>query len=207
MPAGLRESRAWMRAGTDLVLSTVDGLAPGDFTAPSGLPDWSRRHLVAHLATNAEALGNLVHWARTGDETPMYSSTRQRADDIEKGAQHPAAELRAWARSSAEQLAASIDQLDRAQWDHPIRTAAGREVTATQIPWMRAREVFVHAVDLGTGVRFADLPSAFLEALVEDILAKRGMNEAPSGPLPDVAAYLAGRPHTLTGVPGLGAWL
>ncbi len=38
---------------------------------------------------------------------------------------------------------------------------------------MRAREVYVHAVDLGAGARFADLPPSFLAALLGDIAARR----------------------------------
>ena len=47
--------------------------------------------------------------------------------------------------------------------------------------WMRTREVMVHAVDLGTGVTFADLPAEFNAALVDDIVAKRGSALAGSG--------------------------
>ena len=52
-------------------------------------------------------------------------------------------------------------------------TAQGRTVPASETPWMRAREVMVHAVDLGIGVTFEDLPSDFLVALCDDIAAKR----------------------------------
>ena len=61
---------------------------------------------------------------------------------------------------------------------------------------MRSREVLIHAVDLGTGVTFAELPDDFLEALCTDIRTRRG-DDLPevSGQLPEVAAYLAGRPY------------
>jgi maleylpyruvate isomerase len=72
---------------------------------------------------------------------------------------------------------------------------------------MRSRETFVHAVDLDRGVSFADLPGGFLDALVTDIAAKRGLDALPDGPLPEVAAWLAGRPHALAGAPDLGPWL
>lgn len=72
---------------------------------------------------------------------------------------------------------------------------------------MRAREVFVHAVDLGTGVTFGDMPHGFLASLTDEILVKRGMKQAPQGPLPKVTAYLAGRPHSLVNVPELGPGL
>lgn len=72
---------------------------------------------------------------------------------------------------------------------------------------MRAREVMVHAVDLGTGTTFADLPSDFLEAVCADVVAKRGEVPDVDGPLDQRAAWLTGRPHQLTDAPDLGAWL
>ena len=48
-------------------------------------------------------------------------------------------------------------------------TAQGRTVAATEIPWMRTREVAVHAVDLAAGVDFEDLPEELCLALITDI--------------------------------------
>ncbi|TSD50009.1 maleylpyruvate isomerase family mycothiol-dependent enzyme [Rhodococcus sp. KBS0724] len=232
----MTDARRWMEHGTQLFLSGVDGLDDTSVTAPSGLPGWSRRHLLAHVAANAEALGNLVQWARTGDETPMYASADARARGIEEGSQLPAATLLAWPRSSADKLEAAMGSLADEQWAQLIVTAQGRTVPATEIPWMRAREVCVHAVDLGTGVTFADLPVDFLAALGDDIVGKRSAvpavalrleavdasaawdlpgADAPvgvAGPLADLVAYLSGRPHDLSTtdgspVPVLPAWL
>ena len=52
-------------------------------------------------------------------------------------------------------------------------TAQGRAVPATEIVWMRVREVAVHAVDLGVGIGFGDLPAALCEALIGDVAARR----------------------------------
>ena len=64
-------------------------------------------HVAAHLSLNAEALGNLVHWARTGEERPMYSSPGRRTTDIEAGALRPPDDLRAWFDESARKLSAT----------------------------------------------------------------------------------------------------
>ncbi|MGW4022387.1 maleylpyruvate isomerase N-terminal domain-containing protein [Streptomyces sp. NPDC005009] len=207
-PRTLNDARAWVRTGTELLLDAVAGLDEDAFSAPSVLPGWTRKHLVAHIAANADALGNLVHWAATGEETPMYASAEERAAGIAKGPTLSADELRSWLTNSAQKLAAGLDRLTEEQWGHQVVTVQGRTVPATELPWMRAREVCVHAVDLGTGVvTFADLPKGFLTALVAEIRAKRGLTELPDGPLPEVAAWLAGRPHSLTDVPELGPWL
>ncbi|MFB6958190.1 maleylpyruvate isomerase N-terminal domain-containing protein [Streptomyces sp. NPDC056309] len=202
------DARAWARTGTELMLDAVAGLGEAGFSAPSVLPEWTRGHLVAHVAANADALCNLVHWAATGEETPMYASAEERAAGIAKGPTLSADELRSWLTGSAHRLAEGLDGLTDEQWQHKVVTAQGRTVPATELPWMRAREVCVHAVDLGTGVvTFADLPKGFLTALVAEISAKRGLTELPDGPLPEIAAWLAGRPHSLADAPELGPWL
>jgi len=167
-----------------------------DLDAPSALPGWKRRHVAAHLSLNAEALCNLVHWARTGEERPMYPSPEARNTAIQTAALRPADELRSWFDSSAAILDEAMATLSSEQWNATIRTAQGHPVPATQIPWMRSREVMIHAVDLNTGVTFADLPADFLEALCEDIRAKRGDVPAVTAPLPELAAYLAGRSYS-----------
>lgn len=201
------DSRRWMAEGTRALATAVDSLTEEAYAEPTVLPGWTRKHVVAHVAANAGALGNLVHWAATGERTPMYSSPEQRAAEIESGAQRTGTELTAWFHESEETLEKTMSGLGEEQWQTEVVTAQGLTRTATDIPWMRAREVWIHAVDLGTGVTFTDLPGDFLEALVAEIRAKRGVDALPGGPLPGVAAWLAGRPHSLTGAPELGPWL
>ena len=45
---------------------------------------------------------------------------------------------------------------------------------ATDIPWMRARELMIHAVDLDDSLTMDDLPLAFLGALVDEVAERRG---------------------------------
>ena len=191
MSRSLDDSLRWVREGTKWVGVALAGV--DDFTVASALPGWTRAHVVAHLAANAEAVGNLVHWAATGQPTPMYSSPDQRAADIEQGSARSGGDLTAWFGSSAAALERAMDALTDAQWRARVVTAHGRDVPASETPWMRSRELMVHAVDLDTGVTLDDLPADFLEALVADVLAKRGADLDVTGPLPGRAAYLTGR--------------
>src|SRR5580693_9348323 len=100
-----------MHDGTRRLLADVTGLSDEALEAPTALPGWSRRYLLAHVAANAGALRNLVHWARTGEERRMYASNAQREADIAEGSQLPDAELRAWIKSSAQILAAELHAL------------------------------------------------------------------------------------------------
>jgi len=205
------DARDWMAQGTGLLLEAVSTLDETSFTDPTLLPGWTRKHLAAHVAANADAVGNLVRWAATGIETPMYSSADERAAGIAKGPAMTADELLSWLRSSAETLAEAMDRLTDDAWQHEVVTAQGRTVPASETPWMRAREVCVHAVDLDLGIGFADLPSDFNRELGEEIRAKRGLEALPAevvgAPLPEVTAWLAGRPHAIAGAPELGPWL
>jgi maleylpyruvate isomerase len=180
----------WIAEGTALCRTALV-----DLDGPSLLPGWTRKHVAAHLSLNAEAIGNLVHWARTGEERRMYASPEQRGADIEAGALRPADELLTWFEESAQMLAAAMAALTDEQWQTRVLSAQGKEIPATETSWMRSREVMIHAVDLGTGVTFADLPPDFLEALCADIRAKRGDVPEVTGPLAEVAAYLAGRSY------------
>ncbi|MGY1883939.1 maleylpyruvate isomerase family mycothiol-dependent enzyme [Blastococcus sp. SYSU DS0753] len=238
MTAGrdLAAGRRWVAQGTEGFLAALDRMEDDALSGATDLPGWTGRHLVAHVAANAEALLNLAHWAATGEETPMYSSPQQRDRDIQAGAQRPADELRRWAHDSAARLAAALDGLTDEQWSRPVRTAQGRTVPASEIPWLRAREVMLHTVDLDPTATVAALPEDFLRALVEDAVARRSTGDQPAfrlsiddsgdtwevpgpgapsdvrGPLAAVAAYLTGRPGAAVRspsgvVPDLPAWL
>ena len=233
------DGRRWAALGTGLVRAALAGIGTGEagFEAPSALPGWTRKHLLAHVAANADALRNLATWARTGVETPMYASAGQRNADIEAGAVRPAADLLAWFDGSAAGLESDWAALTDEQWDAPVVTAQGRTVAASETPWLRAREAMVHAVDFDSGVGFADLPPDFCAALVADIVVKRSAGGNPalviaptdhpeqwqvagegepvavSGPLAELTAWLAGRSHqglTTAGggaLPPLPTWL
>jgi maleylpyruvate isomerase len=125
----------------------------------------------------------------------MYPSAAARNADIEAGTSRLPDELRAWFDESSARLNASMSTLTEEQWQAQVRTAQGAAIPATKIPWMRSREVLIHAVDLGTGITFADLPTDFLEALCQDIQSQRGAVPEVEGPLPELAAYLSGRPY------------
>jgi uncharacterized protein (TIGR03083 family) len=184
MARTLADARHWMHQGASLIAASLEGLDDEAFTAPSRLSGWTRAHVVAHLSANADAVGNLVHWAATGEPTPMYSSPEQRAADIEAGSTRSGVDLTAWFARSAAQLDAAMAALTAEQWQAEVVTAQGRTVPASETPWMRSREVMVHAVDLGSGIGFADLPPDFLDALCDDIADKRGAaaGTASAGP-------------------------
>jgi maleylpyruvate isomerase len=193
-------ARDWAAEGTRLFLAAVDRLGDDEFATGTPLPGWTRAHVIAHVHHNALALGRLASWAATGTEQRMYASVEQRDAEIAESARLAPADLRAQVHASAEQLTAALDGLSPQAWRAEVITAQGRTVPATEIPWMRAREVCVHAVDLDTGVSFADLPPGFTAALVGEVAARRAAGDEG----PALAAWLTGRAAE---APALGRWL
>ena len=233
----LERRLAWVEDGTARFQAGLATLDDNALNEPSLLPRWTRRHLLAHVAANADALCRLAYWARTGEERRMYASPAQREAEIEVGAARPAADLRHWLADSAAQLTEDLARLPEPAWQASVLTAQGRTVPATEIPWLRAREVYVHAVDLDAGPGFSDLPADFLAALLGDVAARRsargtgpaltltasdtgavwqvtgsGSAYLVAAPLAVLAAWLTGRPAAgLRGtdgtIPDLPPWL
>ncbi|WP_314225299.1 maleylpyruvate isomerase family mycothiol-dependent enzyme [Streptomyces zaehneri] len=161
----------WLTQGTDLLLGELSKANESWVTGPSPLPGWTTAHLLTHLARNADALGNLVTWAAVGVETPMYPhGVTGRLRDIEEGAQRNPQVIVKDVHDSAIRLRQSLDEMPDIAWGHTVRTAQGRLVPAALIPWLRIREVWIHLVDLSTGVTFAALPDDLAAALLPDVV-------------------------------------
>ena len=161
---------AWWRNGEIVVAGHVDRLSDDELAADSALPDWSRAHVVAHIARNADALVNLLTWARTGVETPMYPSRADRDAGIEATAALPPADLRSDYAAACDRFARAIEAMPDEAWTAQVRSGQGKTIPVTDVPWMRAKEVWVHGTDLRAGLAFADVPADFCTALVDDVL-------------------------------------
>ncbi|TFV63174.1 maleylpyruvate isomerase family mycothiol-dependent enzyme [Geodermatophilus sp. DF01-2] len=198
--------------GERLFATALGRLTDEELDGPSLLPGWDRRHVVAHVARNADALVNLLAWARTGDETPMYPSREARDAGIAEAAALEASQLRTELVAATARLADAVRGLPGPAWSAEVRTMQGRPVPASHVPWMRCTEVVVHAVDLDAGVGFADVAEDVQAAICEEVFGaweRRGETPdvvvfagdrewgsgavAVSGALPAVTGWLTGR--------------
>lgn len=179
MDEEVSQSLARVRKATDRLLTTVSALDGTQLREPSLLPGWTRAHVLTHIARNADGMVNLLRWARTGTETPMYASREARAADIEAGAGRSAAVLAADVRESAAAFAAEAAGLPGDVWTVQVRALAGPAFPAYGVLDRRLSEVEIHHVDLGAGYGPADWPEDFV-----------------AGALPRVAESFAGRDDT-----------
>jgi maleylpyruvate isomerase len=183
-PSTEREQAANMLADASArVLRTVDGFHGDDWSAPSLLPDWTRTHLVAHLALNAEALARMLHGvvADEDEDVPrtMYDSMDQRARDIADLGEAVPSEIRARLMGATTTLADAILAMPDDQWQARVeRTPGGRTMRASAVPGMRLRELEIHHVDLDAGYTRADWGLPFAEHLL-DAMAKRLRPDEP----------------------------
>ena len=122
---------------------------------PSRLPGWSRGHVLAHLARNADALVNVVQGR------PMYDSAEARDADIERDAPRPLDVQLADLRDSAARLRTAWAAT--ADWSHTVELRNGVTDSASRVPFRRWAEVELHHVDLDIGYELEDLPAEFTE--------------------------------------------
>lgn len=164
---------------TQRLLDTAAALDDTALAQPSLLPGWTRGHVLAHLARNAESYVNLLTSARTGQVIPPYASDEARAAGIEAGAHRPLAEQLDDLRTCAERFREAVAAMPPEAWSVTVPTYRGPRVAATAM-WGRLREVEVHHVDLDAGYAPTDWSDAFSHRLLHEVandLAKR--DEAP----------------------------
>jgi maleylpyruvate isomerase len=199
---------------TERLLASAGKLDGEAVNGPSLLPGWTRGHVLAHVARNADGLTNLLTWARTGVVTPQYASPQQREDDIEVGAPRPLAEQVADVRDSAARFAAAAELMPAPAWAVTLDIPCARQ-PAARVVWRRLREVEVHHVDLDAGYVPADWPTAFSQRLLHEATTLfAGRDDAPALVLrPTDAGHeeTIGDPAGATTVSGpqgaLAAWL
>ncbi|KQX53498.1 MULTISPECIES: maleylpyruvate isomerase family mycothiol-dependent enzyme [unclassified Streptomyces] len=202
---------AHVHEATARLLNAVASLDNAAVAEPSRLPGWSRGHVLAHVARNADALVNVL----TG--IPMYPDAATRDSDIERDSARPLDVQLADVRATADRFAAV--GTEPADWSRTVELRNGVTDSASRIPFRRWVEVDLHHVDLGVGYELEDLPEEFVLREI-DFLAERfaGHKDVPStgvrsdegsiwttgggaegasvgvsGPAPDLLGWLAGR--------------
>jgi maleylpyruvate isomerase len=160
-----------------------------EFDEPSLLPGWTRRHLLAHVARNADAMVNLLTWAHTGVETPAYPSNRAREEAIEQTAKQPPQELRADVLAGTVRLADTVTKMRPHDWAATVRARQGHALSATDVLWLRTRECYVHSIDLNTGVEWSEIPDDVLAGIVDEVFRAWDRTDK----VPDVTIFVGSR--------------
>lgn len=225
-----------LHEATQRLVRTVDALDDDGWRAGSLLPGWSRAHVVAHLALNAEGLAGALEGLLAGERVPMYVSPEARDLEIDELSAGEVRPVRDRLLASTTRFADAAAALGPEHWAESIeRVPGGTTFAAAAVPAMRWREVEIHHADLGAGYTHRDWDPVFADAVV-DTLAARLVDRDPGfivvltdagrsrevgsvgagapevrGPAADVAWWLSGRGdgEGLTcegGLPEIAAW-
>src|SRR6266702_1458818 len=111
----------WMTEGHRYFLARLAQASDDELSAPSALPGWTGRHVLSHVGHTA------------------------RAAEIALGARWDPDRLRSFVEVEQDALIAAFEKLDVERWATEVVTAQGRHVSAASLPWLRTREVWVHA--------------------------------------------------------------
>jgi maleylpyruvate isomerase len=188
--------------------------------APSRLPGWNRQHVLSHLARNADALVNLLVWAQTGVEHPMYPSKADRDADIEEGSHRMLRVVQEDLTAATERFTVAADAMPEAAWANQVVGSRNLRIPAARVPWMRAVELVVHTVDLDCGIDFeegAELAGDGLSYLLNQVaflwkdrddVAARRVEAAPGGPVLQIGTASSETVSRVTGpAPAVLGWL
>ncbi|MFF0476034.1 maleylpyruvate isomerase family mycothiol-dependent enzyme [Streptomyces sp. NPDC004284] len=202
---------ASVREATDRLLAAASSLDNAATAEPSRLPGWTRGHVLAHVARNADALVNVLQGR------PMYADAATRDADIERDSARPLDVHLSDLRESADRFQAV--GAEPADWSRTVELRNGVTDSASRIPFRRWVEVALHHVDLGVGHELEDLPEEFVQREI-DFLTERftghadvpptrvratdgpgswttgsaeGSGVTVSGPAPELLGWLAGR--------------
>ncbi|MGO4591992.1 maleylpyruvate isomerase family mycothiol-dependent enzyme [Paenarthrobacter sp. 2TAF44] len=207
---------AELHKAADVVTRILAKLEDVSIPEPSELPDWTRGHVLAHIAGIANAMARQLEFARRGETIELYDGgVAGRTKAIELAAGHSLQEHKQSVETALARALSAFDALGPGDWDARISYRNGTVLDGGLALW---RELVIHASDVGLGYGpetwsrpFCEHLFTFLEARVPEtykfVLQPTGLPQqvighgatsiAITGMLTDIAAWLAGREPSL----------
>jgi maleylpyruvate isomerase len=147
-------------------------VAPGP--APSLLPGWSRGHVLAHWARNADGQTRMLRAAMRGEVAAQYpGGDAQRAADIETGAARPAPLILQDVRAAIDRVEDAWRRMPPDAWSRPTGARIGHR-PAWKSVWARWRETEIHHVDLDAGYTHDHWPAEFVRLMLPRVVPTLG---------------------------------
>jgi maleylpyruvate isomerase len=154
------------------VVRTVDSLDSAAWSGASVLPGWTRAHVVAHLALNAEGLARALGGVQDGETVPIYDSNEARDEAIVELAGQDPSEIRDRFFGATARLRHLFGSLTQDQWAQEVnRLPEGPVWPVGELLTSRLREVEIHHTDLDAGYAATDWPQAFAVDLLDQTVA------------------------------------
>ena len=161
MDATQRQLSDQLDQATQRLLGTAREIADSELRQPSLLPGWTRAHVLAHVAREADIMRYLLVGARSGEDRPAYASEQEWAAAVEYAAGLGTKELAADVAASAMAFRTISRRLPDDAWRFPVRLRDSGPFPAAHLLTRRLAEVELHHCDLGAGYGPADWPATF----------------------------------------------
>lgn len=141
-----------------------------DCRGPSLLPGWSRGHVLAHWALNAEGQTRMLLAAKRGEVAAQYpGGDGQRDADIETGAARPARLILDDAHAANNRVEDTWHRMPPDGWSRPTAARAGTRPAWMSV-WARWRETEIHHLDLDAGYTHSHWPAEFVDLMLPRVL-------------------------------------
>ncbi|MFI6357628.1 maleylpyruvate isomerase family mycothiol-dependent enzyme [Streptomyces sp. NPDC050743] len=174
--------------GRRALVRAAAGRSGTELRARSGLPGWTRGHVLAHVARSVDVyvwLLRLAHGPRTGPPHGRGDPDR----GVERDAALSGERLAARLRESLDRFAAQARALPVPAWDRLVPAPAGRRHPAWYLLLRCLRELETHHLDPGVGHGTGQWPDGCVSRALDDTLTTL----RPGFPLASVAAVDLGR--------------
>lgn len=148
------------RRGTAYFARKLNELTDAELDAPCLIPGWTRRHLIARVSYHARAMSRLMEWAATGNRNPMHETLEDRDQEINLGSTLPPRALRHLFQHTEVHLNVLWRDLPSKAWNATLEDEYAKPLTARDTVRLRAKEVWLGAINLGNGGRVDDIPPA-----------------------------------------------
>lgn len=155
---------------TERLATTVRDMPLDEISAPSSLPNWSRAHVLSHLARNADGHRNLLLGARSRQIVRMYTSQAMRDADVHFGAMRPSEVVVEDVLGSSRNFVVDVRTTPN---DVLSGTAIfsrvsddGPRIPVVDLLQIRLSELEIHHVDLHWHYTFVDTPSELIEMFI-----------------------------------------
>ncbi|MYR01223.1 maleylpyruvate isomerase family mycothiol-dependent enzyme [Streptomyces sp. SID6139] len=159
----------------DRLAAAAAGLSEAGVRAPSGLPEWTRGQVLAHVAYSADAYTWLLKLARTGREPGPRADPGRVARD----AVLPAEPLAERLRASLGRFTDGARALPAPAWERLVPALAGWRHPAWYLLLRGLRELETHHLDLGVGYGTERWPHRYVRWALDDTLTTLGARRFP----------------------------
>jgi len=170
-PAAPARELAWARTGTAYFARKLNELTDAELLAPTLAAGGTRRRVVAEVCYQARALAQYIEWACMGIDHPTSDPFSSMSNDVALAVTLQAGALRNLFQHSEVHLNVEWRDLDAEGWNAVLHLRGGTKMSARQTAWIRAKSIWLRAVDLGNGGSFDDFPADLIDAMLVDAAA------------------------------------